>query len=102
MPWCFHLLVTLGPLTAVALVFLALYLATLATGGKGYAPGWQVRCTRCNKTKDAGEAGLIRIKAASVGKVTFGYCSNCQGFRWIAVERKPEAAESPESSSVSI
>ena len=58
---------------------------------KGYAPGWQLRCTRCGRTRDAGEAGLIRVGAASVAKYTLGWCSNCRWLRFVAVERKPAA-----------
>ena len=68
-------------------VFLGLHLLTRITGvPKGYAPGWQVRCTHCNKTKDAADVGMLRIGATSVDKRVFGRCSNCKGFRWLAIE----------------
>lgn len=95
MPWYIQVLLVLGPLAAVAAVFLALHLVTRFTGVRGIAPGWQLRCTRCDHTRDAGEAGVTRIRAVSVGKIVFGYCSHCRGFRWIALEHKPESVGSP-------
>jgi hypothetical protein len=62
---------------------------------KGYAPGWQLRCTKCGKTRDAGEAGMTRVGAASWRKRTIGWCSNCRWVRVIAVERKPQATDGP-------
>jgi hypothetical protein len=29
---------------------------------KGYAPGWQLRCTKCGATWSAAESGIFRIK----------------------------------------
>ena len=86
MPWYVHLLLVVGPLAIVGAVFLGLDIVTKITGVSGCAPGWQVRCTKCNHVRDAGEAGMIRIGAASVGKRTFGYCEQCRGLRWMAVE----------------
>jgi hypothetical protein len=54
----------------------------------GYAPGWQIRCTKCGATRDASEAGVIRIGARSVGKRTLGWCKSCRWFRFIALEEK--------------
>ncbi len=92
MSWWIGPLLSLYILLFIGGVFLGLHLLTRITGvPRGYAPGWQVRCTRCNKTKDAADVGMIRIGAASVGKRLFGHCSNCKGFRWIAVEpARPE------------
>lgn len=56
---------------------------------KGYAPGWQVRCTKCDRTRDAADVGITRIGAAGK-KYTLGWCSNCRWLRFIAIERKPE------------
>lgn len=87
MPWFMHVLLALGPLVIIAVIFLAIHILTRITGIRGYAPGWQLRCTRCNHTRDAGDAGLIRIGAISAGKRLLGYCKNCHGLRWLAVER---------------
>jgi hypothetical protein len=87
--WSVHVLLALGPLVVLALIFLVLNAVLRRTGG--YAPGWQFRCSNCNRTRDAGEAGVVRIGAASVGKRALGYCSGCHQFRLIALERKPSA-----------
>lgn len=87
MHWAVQMLLILWPFFLIVGVFLCLHLITMCTGNS--APGWQLRCTECDRTRDAGEAGVTRIGAASIGKVTFGYCSECQGFRWIVIERKP-------------
>lgn len=62
---------------------------------RGYAPGWQVRCTKCGRTRDAAEVGIVRVWAASRGKWTLGWCRQCRWLRWIAIERKPPAADTP-------
>lgn len=88
MHWSVQMLLILWPVFLVVGVFACLHLITLCTGNS--APGWQLRCTQCDRTRDAAEAGVTRIGAASIGKATFGYCSECQGFRWIAIERARE------------
>ena len=88
MPWYIHVLLFLGPLVLIGGIFGFLHLLTLLTGISGYAANWQLRCTRCDHCRDAGEAGMFRIGAVSAGKCLFGYCTHCQGFRWIAVEHK--------------
>ncbi len=59
---------------------------------KGYAPGWEIRCTNCGKTRDAGDVGAVRIGASSKGKRTLGWCSGCKWFRFLAIEEKVESA----------
>ena len=86
MPWYLHVLLALIPLVIVAVVFMALHLLTRLNGIRGYAPGWQLRCSRCGETRDASEAGMVRIGGLMSCKL--GYCSHCGGFRWIIVERK--------------
>ena len=87
--------VTVLGLGGMAAVFLLLERAVGKTGG-GLAPGWQLRCTRCGRTRDASEAGLVRLGAASVGKYTLGYCSGCgERLRLIAIERKPLVSANP-------
>lgn len=88
MPWYLHALLFLAPLVVIGGVYGLLHILTLATGIPGHAPGWQMRCTRCDHCRDAGDAGMFRIGAISAGKRLFGYCSHCRGLRWIAVERK--------------
>lgn len=60
---------------------------------KGYAPGWQVRCTGCGWARDASEVGIIRLGAWSWKKFTLGWCSRCRRWRFLAIERKPSLAD---------
>jgi hypothetical protein len=59
----------------------------------GHAPDWQARCTKCGSTRNAGRAGIVRIRAASLGKVVLGYCSQCKTMRWLAIEHSAAGAE---------
>lgn len=60
---------------------------------KGYAPGWRVRCTKCNRTRDASEVGMIRVGAWSYKKYTLGWCSHCGRLRFVAIEKAPVESE---------
>jgi hypothetical protein len=60
----------------------------------GYAPGWQVRCRKCGKTRDAAEVGVVRGGSLK-SKLTYGWCENCRRVRTFMVERKPEAQQPP-------
>jgi hypothetical protein len=62
---------------------------------KGYAPGWQVRCTRCGRTRDAGEVGITRVGAWSRKKYTIGKCSRCNRWAFVAIERKRDDTQKP-------
>lgn len=53
------------------------------------APGWQIRCPKCGKTRALGETGAIRIGAYSVGKRTLGWCTQCRWLRWAVIEKTP-------------
>jgi hypothetical protein len=53
------------------------------------APGWQIRCPSCGKTKPYGAVG-IRLGAASYGKRILAWCSQCRWFRFAIVERRQE------------
>jgi hypothetical protein len=53
------------------------------------APGWQIRCPKCGKTRSYGEVGGVRLGAASRGKRILGWCRRCNWFRWAVVERVP-------------
>ena len=48
------------------------------------APGWQIRCLKCDFTEPFGKYG-IRMKAAGK-KYTVGYCSHCRGLRFYVIE----------------
>jgi hypothetical protein len=67
---------------------------------KGYAPGWQIRCTKCGQTRDASEAGLVRIGALSWKKFTLGFCSHCHRLRFIAIEKKIAYADDTKAQTV--
>ena len=56
---------------------------------QGYAPGWQVRCTRCQATRDAGDVGIIRAGAWSWRKFAVGWYSRCHRVSFLAVEQTP-------------
>ena len=56
---------------------------------KGYSSGWQVRCTKCGRTRDAADVGIVKIGASSRKSYTLGWCSSCRRLRFVAVERKP-------------
>jgi adenine-specific DNA methylase len=62
------------------------------------APGWQVRCPRCGRTKPFGQIGN-RFFAASRGKRILGYCTQCRRFRFAIVERTPAASGATVTSS---
>ena len=49
------------------------------------APGWQIRCLKCNFSEPYGKYG-IRLRAAGK-KYTWGYCSQCRGFRFYVIEQ---------------
>jgi hypothetical protein len=85
MGWQLTIEMMFGLTAGLVLFFVIIMLVVKATGG--YAPGWQIRCTKCGRTRDAGKAGLVRLKATSVGKRTLGWCSGCGGLRIIAIER---------------
>ena len=63
------------------------------------APGWQVRCPKCGRTKPMGEIGAIRLGAASRGKRILAWCIQCRRFRFAVVERVPEADAGPKGES---
>jgi len=53
------------------------------------APGWQIRCLKCNSAEPYGKYG-IRLRAAG-RKYTFGYCPHCRGIRFYAIEHERAA-----------
>ena len=59
---------------------------------RGYAPGWQVRCPKCGRTKPFAEIGT-RMGAWSKGKRILGWCRQCRRFRWVMVEWVPKHGE---------
>ncbi|MEM6333839.1 MAG: hypothetical protein AAF823_10925 [Planctomycetota bacterium] len=94
--WLSILLVSLASLVALVVLFLLTGVGMRiahAFGGADFAPGWQVRCTHCGKTRPAGEVGVARLGKSSVGSKTqtLGWCTGCKGVRWIAVEPSGEA-----------
>ena len=81
--------VTVGVLAAVwADVLLIGWIVRKIRGGRS-GPR-QLRCTRCGRTRGAGEAGLVRLGGFSIARYTLGYCAGCgERLRVIAIERKP-------------
>lgn len=57
------------------------------------APGWRIRCTKCNRSKPLGEVGGIRFGARSYGKRTLAWCLQCRRLRWASIEHVPETSE---------
>lgn len=53
------------------------------------APGWQITCPRCGRSRPYGKFG-IRLGAASIGKRALAWCTQCQRFRMARVEREPD------------
>jgi len=47
-------------------------------GVRGLAPGWIIECPRCRKWKHAGDAGIVRLRAASRAHRTLTYRSRCR------------------------
>ena len=82
--------VVLIVLIPAAILIIGMRLQKSELKQSGYAPGWQVRCKKCNAVWDAGEVGIVRIGAASRGKATYGRCRNCRKRAWMAIEKKPE------------
>lgn len=60
--------------------------------GEGFAPGWAVRCPKCNRTVDAGKAGLIRVGAKGNSR-RYGWCDGCKSKAWLCVEPDPGVDE---------
>ena len=57
---------------------------------KGMAPGWQVRCPKCNFKIEAGRTGIIRLGAIGTSR-TLGTCSRCNRWRWLIIEARTDA-----------
>ena len=93
MLWAKVLLIALGCVVLVVGVLALVRVAQRRVGIERYAPEWRLRFTRCGKTRDAGEAGVVRIGAWSWKKFLVGRSSQCQGLRVIAVERKGESPD---------
>ena len=62
--------------------------AVTKESGVDLAPGWRLRCTKCNAHKPGKEVGMIRLGGVG-NKHTIGFCRNCDRLRWIAIERVP-------------
>ncbi len=53
--------------------------------GEGFAPGWVIRCPKCNRTVDAGKGGLIRVGGKGNSR-RYGWCDGCKSKAWLCVE----------------
>ena len=56
------------------------------------APGWQIRCCKCDHTEHFGKYG-IRIGAVSWKKFNISWCSQCRWLRFHAVEKKKKTLD---------
>lgn len=59
-------------------------------GPVNLAPGWTIQCPKCGLSKPYGAArwGIlrpVRLGAASIGKRTLGWCSQCRRLCWAKV-----------------
>jgi hypothetical protein len=59
------------------------------------APGWQIRCPKCGKTKPLGQTGAIRLGAWSRGKRTLAFCRDCRRLCWEIIERSTKPEKGP-------
>lgn len=62
--------------------FTALFAATMASKAPGMRratndAGWKVECEKCRAVSAAGDAGMVRLGAASKGKRTLLKCPAC-------------------------
>jgi len=48
------------------------------------APGWKIRCLKCDFTEPYGKYGIRKWAAGR--SYTWGYCSHCRGLRIYVVE----------------
>jgi hypothetical protein len=62
---------------------------------KGYAPGWQLRCTKCGLTFDAADMGIVRLAGRSWHQYKIRWCGQCRWLRFFAEERKPTDVPDP-------
>lgn len=60
---------------------------------KDFAPGWQVRCTKCGFVRDAGQEGHIRLGGWSWKRYVLDRCPQCRWVWFQAFERKADDRE---------
>ncbi len=56
---------------------------------KNRAPGWQIRCLRCDST-EPWDKPVARLKTAG-RKFVFGRCPQCKRIRFRVIEKIPDA-----------
>jgi hypothetical protein len=74
-------------------VFMAILPKSWANDMRAESQRWQIRCCTCGKSGSLWDAGGIRWKATSVGKITLVKCSQCGALRTAAIELVPTEAE---------
>lgn len=52
---------------------------------------WRLACKTCGRWKNLWDAGGVRYRASGTKSVR-GYCSGCDAWRWLTVERIDEAS----------
>lgn len=50
------------------------------------APGWFIRCNRCNLEESFGKYGILRKSAGR--KRSFGRCPHCHQWSWFVIFKK--------------
>ncbi|MEL6498899.1 MAG: hypothetical protein AAF937_09210 [Planctomycetota bacterium] len=94
MDWWVWLVIVLGCIALISALVqvtekVAAVTRDVSDDGNDMAPGWMLRCTRCQSWRPAAEAGVVRLGAASKGKRTISRCSACGKLTWVAIERGP-------------
>ena len=87
-------LIIVGGVAGVAVLLIVTEKASarareISQAGGDTAPGWIVRCTKCQSWRPATEAGIIRFGAASKKKRTVTRCSACGNLCAVAIEKGP-------------
>ena len=94
MDWWVWVLIAIGAVALVSAIVqmtekVAAVTRDISEDGEDMAPGWILRCTRCQAWRPASEAGAVRLGAASKGKRTVSRCSACGRLAWVAIEKGP-------------
>lgn len=73
------MIVGFASVVAIATAFLAVSMGARAPAlaRATNEAGWKVECARCHAISGAGDAGMVRIGAASCGKRTLLKCPAC-------------------------
>lgn len=75
-PW---MIAAIGSSVAILTAFFAVSMASRSPGLRTETndAGWRVECGKCHSVSGAGDAGMVRLGAASKGKRTLLRCPAC-------------------------